>query len=307
MGTTHASTSERSPRSDFNGNSSGDRSSSYGGEPEDSVVLLSVMVGLYAALGVIVLWRLYVHATTSRCFNRVVQSHLLLLCFCIDILLLGVVSFLILEVDSLADNSVMNATEYFFSTTSHSLFYAALLLVIMHMVDTMYSFLAFKKPNISQAVTIAFWILMAIPILYIFATAIYFACIPEEKAHGNPIYDVAIISVSVYAALCALAYLITGILVLHRVKYLERRDAFFRVKRRPLYLMFLILFLCFACFLLEGGMFLYKPITGKEMPDYLFDIFAYWVPEIGSALLVMLIVRKPMEHRDYKSLNDNDK
>eukprot|EP01106_Pelomyxa_sp_JSP_P019320 TRINITY_DN959_c0_g2_i6.p1 TRINITY_DN959_c0_g2~~TRINITY_DN959_c0_g2_i6.p1 ORF type:complete len:297 (-),score=61.98 TRINITY_DN959_c0_g2_i6:109-999(-) len=265
-------------------------SQSWGGWGYDGVQVLTLVI--YLPLGAVAAWRLAVHARATRQCSRLVQFHAFLTTFYLATVLHAVLKIL-MTVEPL-DSPFCDSTAFFLGTCAHCLFFTSLLLMILHILEHMYQTLVHRNLVTSMVVVVAVWVFMSLPYFYAVATSLYFLICPDALTDGNPIYDSTILIICGYAALLGAAYCVTALLIFRRAHYLENNVLFFHMSKKPLYLFLLVMVTCFASFILQFVMLLYRPVTHKFLPQYLFEVLAYWLPENASAVLLLIVARKPL-------------
>ncbi|KAH3765812.1 hypothetical protein Pelo_2347 [Pelomyxa schiedti] len=233
--------------------------------------------------------------------SRLVQFHALLFSFFACTSIYGMISMLPEEDVNLDNEAVVDGLSYLLGTVAHCLFFTALLVMLLHMLEHMNAELANRKLLVSTLSNVIFWLIMSIPYFYTLATTVYFIMVPDALADGNIIYDTAIITIVVYCLMCAIAYCITAALIVRKVYILERNDLFFKMKKRPVYLLIFVMAVCLISFLLQCAMLSYRPITGEYMNQYVFEVFTYWLPEVACSILLLIVARKPEIRRNYST------
>ncbi|KAH3757935.1 hypothetical protein Pelo_10229 [Pelomyxa schiedti] len=284
------------------GASSSSVSSSGGGMNMD-LVLHAITVAGAVPLGCVTAWRLGVHvkACDTR-WNRLVMFHTVLTLFYIMTLVHCTLTLVIDAGVTAFQNNICYCLTYFFSVSSDALFFTSLLVVIVYMMERMFWSVLQRQLVVSNMSRVVFWVVTSLPYLYCTATTIYFLVDPPPEINDNVIYNSAMLTICVYAFLCSICYCTVAALVLYRAYTLEKNDIYFRMPRRPLLLLILVLSTCVVCFLLQAVMFSYRPITGKLINDFIFEFFAYWLPEFGATVLLLFVVRKPISSVPYNLL-----
>uniref|UniRef100_A0A7S4JIG5 THH1/TOM1/TOM3 domain-containing protein n=1 Tax=Paramoeba aestuarina TaxID=180227 RepID=A0A7S4JIG5_9EUKA len=125
----------------------------------------------------------------------------------------------------------------------------------------------------------SWWSLYVLTVLcemFVVAGSIYYAIEPERFSSGSVFYDMSI-DISTFLCLCAaVGILIVGLRIANRFKKgkLQRYH-------RAYYKMMGVTLLTTGMMIGRFAMFLYRPITGEYLNEWLFNMFAYWLPEIS--------------------------
>ncbi|KAH3745342.1 hypothetical protein Pelo_13248 [Pelomyxa schiedti] len=257
------------------------------------VITEGITLCLYFCVGLLCLWRLLVHITVSKRCTRLIQFHAFLLSFFTCVVLHSSVTLVVIVDGGKYSTTFLESLAYLLGIGSHSLFFTALLLILINMLEIMFVSVLEKQFLFSKFAIITFWIVMFIPYMYDIGTAIYFVIDPSADIDGSPLYDTAVLTVCAYALLCGIAYCIATGLFFYRLYSLEKRSRTLSIQSKPFYILIAVMCICFTSFFLQFAMFLYRPVTGKYMNVWVFQIFAYWVPEIGSSLPLLVVARIP--------------
>lgn len=120
---------------------------------------------------------------------------------------------------------------------------------------------------------------------------------------GNPIYEVNILFLASLQALLSIAFLIYGSVLMYRVflarKYgLSEEDERHAARYRTALIKILVtMSVMSACFLVRFIFLVYRPATGRFLPNPVFFTFAYIIPDTIPAVVEMFIIISTSESR----------
>jgi len=112
-----------------------------------------------------------------------------------------------------------------------------------------------------------------------------------SQREGNPIYDASIYLEIIVNFVVSMCFLIYGIrLFLSHVPALEYEETQNR-KYREILKILISTIIFTTCFLVRVVAFLYRPITNSYMNNNLFQILAYYIPEVIPSLVQFYLIR----------------
>eukprot|EP01112_Ceratiomyxa_fruticulosa_P013436 TRINITY_DN3781_c0_g1_i1.p1 TRINITY_DN3781_c0_g1~~TRINITY_DN3781_c0_g1_i1.p1 ORF type:complete len:338 (-),score=27.76 TRINITY_DN3781_c0_g1_i1:183-1196(-) len=122
-----------------------------------------------------------------------------------------------------------------------------------------------------------------------FVLATFFLAGNSHFREGNPLYEMNIDIQIIIGFLVSSGFLVYGIRLYCLNANIDNQVAG-NERRKELIKLFFVTVIFSICFFIRVAMFLYRPITKKFLNLYLFQTFAYYVPEIIPCLLQLYMI-----------------
>jgi magnesium-transporting ATPase (P-type) len=129
-----------------------------------------------------------------------------------------------------------------------------------------------------------------------------------EYSHreGNPIYETSVYLEIFVSFTVSIAFMIYGVrLFLQHGRAHDFEENYSR-KAREILVILVATIIFTVCFILRVVAFLYRPITGEYMPQELFQVLAYYIPEVIPSLVQFYLIRRKdrKEKKDTRFVHD---
>ncbi|KAJ5071057.1 tobamovirus multiplication protein 1-like isoform x1 [Anaeramoeba ignava] len=138
-----------------------------------------------------------------------------------------------------------------------------------------------KSLKIPLLITNAIFYLFAIISIIIFATDV------EKPEYSNGFYQINSIIVAAAFLVVSISFLVYGLILIRKLKIIVGLIA---NRKKFLIKSFFVTLFVSICFLLKFIMFVYHPITDKNMNSWFFLFFAYFIPELLPSITQSIVM-----------------